>query len=179
MSFNFKNWASLIVFTYMTLVLIFGFQIAQTLDQRDISKLNDMDGDGATFTGIDQMEKQFPVQAYALQRQVNLMSFASEEITSFKFFIILTSQFHPVFTMKYRFDPCITRSDRFLFSYMQLTLLCILSFLIFRETDMPNPDTGRLEFKVSMLYFPALLTIGFSLLLLSPLPSFFTSLMQT
>ena len=47
MSFNFKNWASLVVFTYLILLLIFGNFIAQNLDQRDIAKMNDMEGDSA------------------------------------------------------------------------------------------------------------------------------------
>ena len=45
MSFNFKNWASLAIFTYLTFLLIFGSTYAQNLDQIDIVKMNDMDGE--------------------------------------------------------------------------------------------------------------------------------------
>lgn len=45
MSFNFQNWASLIAFTYLTVVLLIGVTIAQNLDQKDITKLNDIEGD--------------------------------------------------------------------------------------------------------------------------------------
>ena len=45
MSFNFKNVASLIVFTYMTVLLIFGFSLSQRQDAMDIAKLNDISGE--------------------------------------------------------------------------------------------------------------------------------------
>ena len=56
----FRNWASLIAFSYFTLLLIFGFSFPQALDQRDIAKLNDIDDDDQ-FSGIEIMEIYSPL----------------------------------------------------------------------------------------------------------------------
>ena len=75
MSFNFKNWASLVVFSYLTLLVIFGNFVASSLDQRDIAKMNDMESDAAEGI-VQDMPVQFPLSAFALKRQVFLMNFA-------------------------------------------------------------------------------------------------------
>ena len=43
--FDFRNWASFILFSYLMLLLILGVVYTQNMDQRDVAKMNDMDID--------------------------------------------------------------------------------------------------------------------------------------
>jgi hypothetical protein len=170
MSFNFKNWASLVVFSYLTLFLIFGNFLAQSLDQRDIAKMNDMEGDAAEGF-IQDMPVQFPLSAFALKRQVFLMNFANEPLTVSKMFSIFVTQFHPLLHLVYRFDPSLNRHDRFVVYYLQVTIVAFLSFLLCRNVDKPAPETGKFTFTPDVLLMPALYTVLFSLLIMGPLPT--------
>lgn len=124
------------------------------------------------------MAVQFPVQAYALKRQVFLMSFATDPLSTFKLFLLYLSQFHPFFQLKYRFDPAVSRLDRFLFCYLQISILALACFLSLRKVDEPDLNTGEFVFRSEVLVMPAILSVAFSFLLLSPLPSRLLSLFE-
>lgn len=68
--FDFRNWASFILFSYLMLLLIFGVVQTQNMDQQDIAKMNDMDiDDNAQYsTALESQNVQFPLSAFALKR---------------------------------------------------------------------------------------------------------------
>ena len=58
-TFDFKNWASFPIFIWLMVLLLFGLIVASNMDQKDIAKLNDMDGGDDAYIENDQI--QFPL----------------------------------------------------------------------------------------------------------------------
>lgn len=44
-SFDFQNWSSFIIFSYLMLLYIFGMILSSNMDQKDMAKMNDMNTD--------------------------------------------------------------------------------------------------------------------------------------
>ena len=124
-NFDFQNWPSFALFCYLMLLLIVGLIVTQNLDQRDIGKLNDV-GDGDEFQVMSAEDDQlsFPLQAYALKRQVQMMDYVDAEqeggraISKSKLFWLCITNFHHLLQFSHRFDPTFSRLDRFLVYFL-------------------------------------------------------------
>jgi hypothetical protein len=74
--------------------------------------MNDMDADeNAQYSAaIENSQIQFPLSAYALKRQVFFMNFVDfDDLSMGRLFILYLTNFHPLFTFKFRYDPNISR----------------------------------------------------------------------
>jgi len=107
------------------------------------------------------------------------MDFAADDMSLSKIFVILLANFHPLLTFWYRFDPNLSRSDRFIILLLQVSLTLFASFMLFRNMDKPDP--GGKELKISgdeyLTFFLSFL--GFSLLTIGPFPSPFYNCLRT
>ena len=152
-------------FAYMTTVLIFGTTLSQNWDHNDISKLNQIEEDSGQL--LDTECVQFPLSRLALKRQVDLMNFSNEDktLTKGRLFLIYFANFHPLFGLKHRFDASISRYDRFMMYFAQMVLVAFLCFIVLRNSDMPDLNTGRFDFTPDILIAPVLTSVILSLLL--------------
>lgn len=134
------------------LVLIIGLIVTQNLDQRDIAKLNDM-GDGDEFQVVSAEDDQisFPLQAYALKRQVQMMDYVDAEreggqpISKSKLFWLSLTNFHHLLQFSHRFDPTFSRLDRFLVYFLQLSIVTFFSFLMLRNLDKADTTANQYD----------------------------------
>jgi len=99
------------------------------------------------------------------------MDFAADDLSLSKIFVILLANFHPLLTFWYRFDPNLSRSDRFVVLLLQVSLTLFASFMLFRNMDKPDPAGKELKISTNEYVAFFLSFIGFALLTISPLPT--------
>jgi hypothetical protein len=95
------------------------------------------------------------------------MNFAHTEITYGTLFVIYLTQFHPFFSFQYRFDPNVSRQDRFLQVFTKISVITFGSFWFFRGID--KEINGEYKFPREEFLKPAMYMILFSILVL-PFP---------
>jgi hypothetical protein len=95
------------------------------------------------------------------------MNFTHGDLTFGTLFVIFLTQFHPFLSFKYRFDPTISRQDRFLMLFAKITFITFTSFQLFRKLDVE--EDGVYVFPKYKVVGPIVCMILFSVVVL-PLP---------
>ena len=62
----------------------------------------------------------------------------SEDLYFGKLFILNLTNFHPLLSFKFRYDPNFSRQDRFLLLFLKISLISFLSFILFRNIDIES-----------------------------------------
>ena len=107
------------------------------------------------------------------------MDFAADDLSISKIFVISLANFHPLLTFWYRFDPNISRTDRFVILYLQVSLTLFASFMLFRNLDKPDSTGAELIISTGQYVAYFLCLVGFSFFTISPLPTPFYDCLRT
>lgn len=93
------------------------------------------------------------------------------------------AHFHPLLTFKFRFDPNLSRQDRFLVLFLQISLTLFASFMLFRDLDKPVDSLSQsgvtAGIPLQSLISPLICVFAFSFFLLGPLPTTFSDCLCT
>ena len=70
---------------------------------------------------------------------------AKIEIPGSTMFVLSMINYHPLIGLYHRFDPKVSRYDRFLVFFLQLSLLSLMSFLFLRNIDPEKEELSELS----------------------------------
>jgi hypothetical protein len=105
----------------------------------------------------------------AFKRKVFFLDFSEEYsfLTLFRLYLMLL---HPIFSLKYKLDPHLSRFYRFLLLFTRLNINLGLSFLILR--NLPNPSSSQSSSAQTQDIITLVIFILLASLLYAPLPTY-------
>lgn len=61
-----------------------------------------------------------------------------DDLSLAKLLILNLSNFHPLLAFKFRYDPILSRQNRFLLLYLKISIISLISFILFRNVDLED-----------------------------------------
>ncbi|CDW84325.1 rej domain containing protein [Stylonychia lemnae] len=126
---TFNNWYSIIPFGYMLLLFIFGLIYTYSMDNRDYRELNKSDDTlGNELVDVNSLS----IQSLVFRKKVYYSGFG-QKYSFCTFFRLIIMQIHPLFQIKYSFDPQLPRFYKFMFLYTRIMIILGVSFYFTRN----------------------------------------------